>query len=72
MILTRSALRDAATSIRAAEMALGAIVAELVDAGVWSGADADRFQRDWNDQVRAPLLGAAVTLDGVSFITLAP
>lgn len=69
MILTRGTLQSAAAQIREAEMLLGSIVRELVDAGVWSGSDADRFERDWNDRVRGPLHGAAATLDGVSYIT---
>lgn len=70
MFLTRSQLRQAAQDIRSAEAALAATVQELQHAGVWSGADADRFQRDWNDHVRGRLLGAAVTLDGVAFVTV--
>lgn len=70
MILTRRTLQDAAWEIRQAEMLLSSIVGDLVDSGAWSGSDADRFQKDWNDRVRGPLQGAASTLDSVSYITL--
>lgn len=70
MFLTRPALNSAAAQIRAAEAQLAIIVRELQDAGVWSGADADRFQRDWNDLVRARLVGAAAKLDAVSFVSM--
>lgn len=70
MILTRGTLQGAASQIREAEMHLSSVVRELVDSGAWTGNDADRFERDWNDRVRGPLHGAAATLDGVSYITL--
>lgn len=70
MILTKGTLQGAASQIRQADMLLHSIVRELVDSGMWSGNDADRFERDWNDRVRRPLQGAAATLDGVSYITL--
>ncbi len=70
MILTRGTLHNAAAQIRDAEMVLSGIVQQLVDDGIWSGNDADRFEREWNDRVRSPLRGAAATLDGVSYITL--
>ncbi len=63
-------LSDAAGEIRQAESALNRIISELDQAGVWSGADADRFQRDWSDNVRAKLLGAANSLDAASVIPL--
>jgi len=69
VIISKSMLSQAAGEIRSAESQLAAIVAELRDAGVWSGADAERFQQDWNDLVRGRLLAAASLLDGVSLIT---
>jgi len=69
-MLPKMIMQNAAEQVRAADAALTAIVAELQDAGVWSGSDADRFQREWNDLVRAPLHAAAVKLDLVSFVTL--
>jgi uncharacterized protein YukE len=70
MIISQGQLQQAAAEIRGAEASLAGIVAELRDAGVWSGDDAERFQRDWNDQVRGRLLGAAALLDGVTVTTL--
>lgn len=70
MIISKHMLSSAASEIRAAEASLNAIVAELDEADVWSGADADRFQREWNERVRGRLLGAAVALDATSVITL--
>lgn len=58
---------SAVADIRAAESRLTGIVAELQQAGVWSGADADRFQRDWNDLVRSRLLSAASQLEGTRY-----
>jgi hypothetical protein len=69
VIVTKGLLQRAAGEIRAAEAIMSTTVAELEAAGVWSGADADMFQREWNDLVRGRLLGAASALDGVSVIT---
>ncbi|WP_167042833.1 hypothetical protein [Salinibacterium sp. ZJ454] len=70
MSVSKWQVAQAAQDIRTAEVALTRIVQELQDAGVWSGADADRFQREWNDLVRGRLLSAAAKLDAVAFITL--
>ncbi len=70
MFLVKPAVQSAAAQIRVAEAQLSAIVRELQDAGVWSGADADRFQRDWQELVRGRLLGAASKLDGVSYLPM--
>ncbi len=69
MIITRGMLSRTSGEIRSAEAALAGVIGELRDAGVWSGDDADRFMRDWNDQVRGRLLGAANLIDGVTLIT---
>lgn len=61
-------LIDAAVAdIRAAESRLAGIVADLQRTGVWTGADADRFQREWNDLVRGRLLSAASQLEGTRY-----
>ncbi|WP_166875740.1 hypothetical protein [Salinibacterium sp. ZJ450] len=70
MSVSKWQVAQAAQDIRTAEVGLTRIVQELQDAGVWSGADADRFQREWNDLVRGRLLSAAAKLDAVSFITI--
>lgn len=70
MIVTKSLLAQAANEVRGAEAAMSRTIAELRDAGVWVGADAERFQREWNELVRGRLLGAANTLDATSVITL--
>lgn len=63
-------LKIAAQEIRGAEAALVTAVAALEESGVWSGSDAQQFQRDWNDQVSAPLRSAARTIDVIDMIAL--
>lgn len=70
MFITKSTLTQAAVELRSAEAALSSLTAELQQRGVWSGADAERFQREWNELVRSRLHQAASILDGVSVITL--
>lgn len=70
MIISRVSLQQAAADIRGVEATLTRIVRELHDAGTWSGADAERFQQEWEDQVRARLLGAAGQLDAVALIAV--
>jgi uncharacterized protein YukE len=65
-------LMSTAAEIRAAEGALRSAVAQLVDANVWSGADADRFQREWEDLVTARLRSAASKVEGCSLIDFSP
>ena len=70
MLLLKKELRDAALEIRQADALLTSIVSELQARGVWSGDDADAFQRDWQDQVHGPLAAAAGIIDRIEFITL--
>ena len=67
MLMTQWAMSGAAGQVRSIEANMTSIVGELVSSGVWTGADADRFQRDWNDLVRARLLSAASRMDGIQF-----
>lgn len=69
MLHMKSELRDAAAQIRQAEAQLSRTAAELADAGLWSGQDADRFQDSWRDSVRGPLQAAAGLVDAVDFVT---
>ena len=67
MLMSRWAMSGAASQVRAIDSAMHGIVAELTSAGVWTGADADRFERDWNDEVRSRLLSAAHKMDTIHF-----
>lgn len=69
-VLTKGTLRDAAQDVRTAQVQLDLIVQQLDAAHVWTGPDADRFAREWQDRVRGPLQQSASLLDGVSYITL--
>lgn len=71
-MLTKTKISQAVRDIRSAEQVLTSHMSDLHAAGMWSGADSDRFQKDWNDLVRNRLLGAATTLEVASFITVAP
>lgn len=66
-MLPKHVIETAIADIRATESRLAGIVAELRQTGVWSGADADRFQREWNDLVRGRLLSAANQLEGTRY-----
>jgi hypothetical protein len=55
-----------AGDIRLLEARLSGLATDLRDDGLWQGMDSDTFQREWNDNVRGPLLRAASKLDGVS------
>jgi len=70
VLLLKKELRNAAVEIRQADAALATIIADLEGAGVWTGDDARRFQREWNDQVHNPLRAAAGIIDAVDFVTL--
>jgi uncharacterized protein YukE len=70
MIITKATLSQAAADLRSAEAQLSQMTSELQERGVWTGADADRFQREWNDLVRARLHQAAGLLDATAVITL--
>jgi uncharacterized protein YukE len=63
-------LRQAAEDIRSAESALTAIASELHSTSIWSGADSDKFQDEWESMVRGRLLGAARSLDAAEFTSL--
>ncbi len=67
MILSNSAMDQVAAEIRGIASAMTTTMNELQHPSTWSGDDADRFQRDWNDLVHARLVTAANKLDGVSF-----
>lgn len=69
MILTRSMLEGKAADIRAIDAELSAIIEELKTFGVWAGADADRFHRDWADEVHDPLHRAAFILGAATLVT---
>lgn len=55
-----------AGDIRSLEARLSSLASDLRDDGLWQGTDSDTFQREWNDNVRGPLLRAAAKLDGIS------
>jgi uncharacterized protein YukE len=67
MLLSNSAMDQAAGEIRALAASMTRAVTELGHPGTWSGEDAERFERDWNDLVIGRLHTAANKLDGVSF-----
>lgn len=70
VLLLKNELRNAALEIREADAALAAIVAELESAGVFTGDDARRCEREWTDRVQNPLRAAAGIIDAVDFVTL--
>ncbi len=55
-----------ARDVRGLEGEATAVVAGLVAQGVWTGDDADRFERDWLELVTRRLRSAADALDAVS------
>jgi hypothetical protein len=67
MLLSNSAMSGAAAEVRTLAAQLTTEVQQLASASSWTGADADRFEREWNDLVVARLHLAANKLDGVSF-----
>jgi uncharacterized protein YukE len=66
----RAELQSAITQLRAAEARLSRTVGTLEIAGVWAGADAQRFQSTWTDEVQRPLLIATAMLDAMEFVPL--
>ena len=68
--MSRWAMSGAASQVRQIDSTMARLVAELTSAGVWTGADADRFERDWHDRVRPHLLKAAQRMDNVQFETM--
>lgn len=71
-IISRMSLNSAAAEIRAAEAMMRVAVAQLVEADVWSGADARRFQREWDDLVSGRMHSAAAKIEGASLIDFSP
>lgn len=67
MILSNSAMNSAAGDVRALAAAMSQVLAELDMPSNWSGSDADRFQREWNELVHSRLMTAANKIDGISF-----
>jgi indole-3-glycerol phosphate synthase len=65
--MSEAAMNNAAASIRSAQATMASAISVLTQATAWSGADSDRFERDWQDQVSTPLLNAAAAIDGASF-----
>lgn len=65
--MSEAAMNDAAAIIRSAQATMAGAISVLTQATTWSGADSDRFERDWRDQVSTPLLNAAATIDGARF-----
>jgi len=70
MLMSAWAMSGAAGQVRGIEATTTRLVDELTSAGVWSGEDADRFAREWNDSVRLRLLRAAQKMDAVQFETV--
>jgi hypothetical protein len=70
MLMSESSMGAATSQVRSIKSTLDGLLSELVSAGVWSGPDADRFARDWNDEVAVQLVNAAATMDRISFETL--
>ncbi|MDQ2697762.1 MAG: hypothetical protein M3Y46_03125 [Actinomycetota bacterium] len=56
-----------AAQVRTIDALMLTSIEELSSANAWSGPDAERFKRDWHDQVSVRLRTAAAKLDGISF-----
>ena len=67
VLFLKKELAEAAAEIRNADASLTTIIGQLKSERVWSGNDADAFQRDWNDQIHNPLIGSAMSLDNTDF-----
>lgn len=63
----RSSIQQALNELRAADQAMVTQLQELQNAGVWSGADADRYQTEWNDLVRDRIRAATQSLEKLSY-----
>ena len=70
MLMSGWAMSGAAAQVRSLDGIMGRIVSDLTSAGVWSGEDAERFERDWHDQVRSRLLNAASKMDHIQYETM--
>jgi len=71
-LISRVSLNSTAAEIRAADAMMRVAVANLIAADVWSGADARRFQREWDDLVSSRLHSAASKIEGASLIDFSP
>ena len=69
-LISRMTFASAAAEIRSVEAVLTSVGAQLQDANVWSGADAERFQREWHDLVSSRLHSAASKVDSVTVIQM--
>lgn len=67
MLLSHGALSNAANDLRSIAADMTRALGELDQPSTWSGEDAERFAREWNDLVVGRLHTAANKLDGVSF-----
>lgn len=61
-------LANVAAELRAADSVLNSVVSQLQQQHVWSGDDAERFQREWNDLVSLRLQAAAHRVDSANLI----
>ena len=66
-MLSNAEMDAAAGQVRTLASSLNRVIQELDLPSSWSGADADQFQRQWEDLVNARLTAAAAKLDGISF-----
>ena len=71
-MLSRIALSSTAAEIRAADAQMRTAVSQLLDANVWTGEDAVRFQNEWNDLVTSRLQSAAAKIEGASLVQFSP
>lgn len=71
-LISRMSLNSTAAEIRAADAMMRVAVDQLVAADAWSGADARRFQREWDDLVSGRLRSAATKIEGAGLIDFSP
>jgi len=67
MFLSNGEMQAAAAQVHQISAVMTNAINELGSAHSWSGADSDRFQREWDDLVTSRLTAAANKLDGISF-----
>lgn len=67
VLLSNWAMNHAASEIRGIAASMTNGLSGLGHPATWSGDDADKFQRDWNDLVLGRLNAAANKLDGIDF-----
>lgn len=70
MLMSQWQMTSAANQLRGMATSMQTLVDEMTGPGVWTGPDADRFRRDWSDQVTAALQRAAGRLDAVDFMPI--